>query len=63
MIIEHTFAKINNAAHIVHKSIVSQNIFIRKMQQNENATFVKNFTKHSIINVLKHKRKKEKLKT
>ena len=28
------------------------------MHQNENATFIKNFTKYSIINILKDKRKK-----
>ena len=32
------------------------------MQQNKNAIFAKNFIKHLIINVLKNKRKKEKLK-
>ena len=63
MIIEHIFAKINNAAHIMRKSIVSQNVLIKRMHQNEDATFAKNFIKHSIINVLKNKRKKEKLKT
>ena len=63
MIIEHISAKINNVAHIVRKNIVSQNVLIRKMQQNEDAIFAKNFIKHLIINVLKNKRKKEKLKT
>ena len=62
MIIEHIFAKINNVAHIVRKNIVSQNVLIRKMQQNEDAISAKNFIKHSIINVLKGKRGKEKLK-
>ena len=32
MIIEHVFARINNAAHIVRKNIISQNIFIKRMQ-------------------------------
>ena len=59
MIIEHIFAKINNAAHIMRKNIISQNTFIRKMYQNENAISAKNFTKHSIINILKSKRKKK----
>ena len=58
MITEHIFARINNAAHIIRKSIVSQNVFIRKTHQNEDAISAKNFTKHSIINVLKNKRKK-----
>ena len=62
MIIEHIFVRINNAAHIMRKNIISQNVFIKKMQQNEDAISAKNFTKHSIINVLKNKRKKEKLK-
>ena len=62
MIIEHISARINSAAHIVRKNIILQNVLIRKMQQNEDATFAKNFTKHSIINVLKNKRKKEELK-
>ena len=55
MIIKHIFIKINNVAHIMRKNIVSQNIFIKKMQQNENAIFAKNFIKHSIINILKNK--------
>ena len=63
MITEHIFAKINNVTHIMRKSIVSQNVLIKRMHQNEDAAFTKNFTKHSIINVLKNKRKKEKLKT
>ena len=58
MIIKHIFAKINNAAHIVRKNIISQNVFIKKMHQNENAILAKNFIKHSIINILKSKRKK-----
>ena len=63
MIIEYIFVKINNAAYIVRKNIILQNMFIRKIYQNEDAIFAKNFIKHSIINVLKDKRKKEKLKT
>ena len=31
MIIEHIFARINNAAHIMRKNIISQNMFIKKM--------------------------------
>ena len=63
MIIEHISAKTNSAAHIVRRNIVPQNVLIRRMQQNEDAVSAKNFTKHSIINVLKDKRKKEELKT
>ena len=59
MIIKYISAKINNAAHIMRKNIVLQNVLIRKMQQNENAIFTKIFTEHSIINVLKSKRKKK----
>ena len=59
MIIEHIFAKINNAAHIIRKNIVLQNVFIKRMQQNENVISAKNFIIHSIINVLKNKRKKK----
>ena len=47
----------------MRKNIVSQNVFIRKMHQNEDAISAKNFTKYSIINILKSKRKKEELKT
>ena len=63
MIIEHISARIKNAAHIMRKNIVSQNAFIKRTHQNKNTIFTKNFIKHSIINILKDKRKKEKLKT
>ena len=63
MIIEHTFARINNVAYIVRKNIVSQNVFIKKMHQNEDAISVKNFTKYLIINTLESKRKRKELKT
>ena len=59
MIIEYILERINNAAYIMRKNIISQNFFIKKMYQNENAIFAKNFTKHSIINILKNKRKKK----
>ena len=59
MIIKHIFARINSVAYIIHKNIISQNVFIKKMQQNEDAISAKNFTKHLIINVLKNKRKKK----
>ena len=59
MIIEHISAKINNAAHILRRNIISQNVFIKRIYQNEDATLVKNFIKHSIINILKDKGKKK----
>ena len=59
MIIEYIFIRINNAAYIVRRNIVSQNVFIRKMQQNKDVISAKNFIKHSIINVSKDKRKKK----
>ena len=62
MITEYILIKTNNVAHIVRRNIVPQNVFIKKMQQNEDTISAKNFTKHSIINVLKNKRKKEELK-
>ena len=31
IIIKHIFARINNAAHIMRKNIISQNVFIKKM--------------------------------
>ena len=31
MIIKHIFAKINNAAYIIRKNIILQNVFIKKM--------------------------------
>ena len=62
MIIEHIFERTNNIAYIIRKNIISQNVFIKKIYQNDNTISVKNFIKHSIINILKNKRKK-KLKT
>ena len=59
MIIKHIFIRLNNVAHIMRKSIVSQNIFIKRMQQNRSAIFAKNFIKHSIINILENKQKKK----
>ena len=51
--------KLNNIMHIARASITRQNTFIRKMQRNENEIYTRIFIKHSILNVLKNKWKKE----
>ena len=56
------FAKINNTAYITRKNINSRNIFIKKRRQNDDASLARRFIKYSIFNVLKNRRRKEKLK-
>ena len=55
MIIKHMCAKINNVAYIARKNINSENVFIRKKHQNNDASFAKKFTKRLIFNILKNK--------
>ena len=49
------FARINNVAHITRKNIVQQNVFIKKIFENEHAISAKVFIKRLIFNVRKSK--------
>ena len=56
------FVKINIIAYIARKSINSQNIFIRKKRQNDDANSARKFIKRLTFNVLKDKRRKKESK-
>ena len=55
MIIKHMCARTSNVAYIARKNINSQNVFIRKKHQNDDANSAKEFIKRLIFNVLKNK--------
>ena len=59
IIIKLTFAKASNVAYITRKNIVQQNVFIKRMFQNEDAISARTFTKYLILNVQKSKQKKK----
>ena len=55
MIIEYIYARINSAAHITRQNINSRNVFIKKKHQNDDANFVRKFTKRLIFNISKNR--------
>jgi hypothetical protein len=55
-------ARINSDAHIARKIIASINIFIKKTSLSKNVTFAKKLTRYSILNILKNKEKKIRIK-
>ena len=52
---EFIFAKLNSAMYTARQNIVRQNAFIKRMQRNKNAIYIRTFIEHLTSNVLKNK--------